>query len=593
MARHLRTPLGPFRWVVLVVFTGLLLWLAIAGAPSSSASAKAIDLPGIEICPKNAPFATTPESGLAGLLGERPLQITTDNTPQHIWTTGGFSGMRARTYDLGCAIDPTSWSRVTSANADSGVSNAFLSIGDGVVSLTDSIDRRAWEPGWTLSFLDGFARHVSSLVGTILLLPYLGLALLLATILLLWRSHRGDMSGAATNVGWIFVVMTITSLILISPVMIAKAGQGVGSQAVALMNGGPNASDAATNQIVYNVEYQGFLRRNFGSAESEVGKKYGPDLLAAARVSWAEMDAIAALPEGQRSDAREKLTKAKEKDFKEIAEKVKDADPTAYRYLTGAQFGSFETIIELLFIGASCFFRLAAAVLMVTCAISLAVLAVIWLVLTPLIVLPAIGRHTGRDMGIGLINNAVTAIKYVLMAAAGSWLFGLYAQAAMAPGIGVAWSLLLLIIGTVLAWTAIRPDRKFLSILSLGRVNGYGYIGRLVKTLAAAYVGGWAAGATVNRHNDEREEQQQEPERLSENVSSPRIVQADIFHPAQPFRPETATHVDGEPIMGSIVNALPSGLPLYERSTPEPPADTAASPYVPYERADDNEGAQP
>lgn len=575
------------RWVAVLLTMFAALALALAS------SAKAVGIPGTDICPKTAPFAQTPETGLAGMLGERPKQITTDNNPEHIWSTGGFAGMRSHTYDLGCAIDPTSWGRITSTNTESGIANAFLTVGDAVVSLTDSIDRRAWQPGWIVSFLNDFVNGATGTIINEVLLPWLTVAITLAAALLLWRSHKGDYSAAATNVGWVFVVMVITSFLLISPLLAAQSAQKGGGAVVAMMNGGSNASDAATNKIVQNVEYQGFLRRNFGTAENPLAKEYGPRLLASTRVSWAEMDAIEKLPADKQSKARDELADTKEKDFKDIASKIKDADKTTYRYIQGAEPQAWETIVELAFIVCSSGFRLAAAVLMVTCAVVLGLLAMLWLMATPAIVLPKIGSHTGQQMGLGMINSGVMAVKYVLMAALGSWLFSVYAQAAMKPGLGLGWSLLMLLIGTGIAWTLIRPDRKFLEIVSLGRVDGYGYTGTLLKGFLASYLGArMGSKAGVESAEKDQDEPVQEPERLSENViQQPEVVQATIYNPTPPFRAEQPTTVDAEPVMGSVVPSLPSGQPVYERGDSVPPPDAAQSPYTPYERSDDNEGA--
>lgn len=578
-----------FRWAFLMA-----LFTLVFCAPASASPQRAPDIPGIEICPKEAPFAATPESGLAGLLGERPVKITTDNSPEHIWTTGGFAGLRSHTYDLGCAMDPTSYTRVTYARMDSSITNAITSIGDSIVSLTDSVDRRAWEPGWVVSFLQDFATRATGIINTTILIPFLGLGLLATTALLLFRAHHGDIGTAASAVGWTLIVMTVSSLLLLSPLLASKTAQMTGGATVAALNNGANPSDAATNQIVKNVQYQGWLRRNFGSAQTWVGTKYGPDLLASTRVSWAELDRINALPVDDQPDARKELTDRKAEEFKAIAEKIENKDPIAYRYVTGEEAGSAETLVELLFVLASCAFRLAASVLMIICTITLVLLAIIWLVAAPIIVLPSVGRFSGQEMGMSLANSAVRALGYVLAAAIGSWLFGIYLQAAMAPGMTLWWSLLMLVLGSGIAWTVIRPDRKFLSIVSLGRVDGYGYVGRLLTSAAIAYFTGRIAGRTAAREVLDDDE---EPERLSEDVSQPtRTVHANIYNPARPFVPETPTTVDAEPLQGKVIQSLPSGVPAYERSTgeqetPAPPPDGASSPYTPYERTDDNEGA--
>lgn len=564
----------------LALLAGLFL---LSTSPARAAGA-GVDIPGVDVCPKNAPFAATPESGLPGLLGERPIHITTDNSPDHIWSTGGFAGLRSHTYDMGCALDPTSWVRIANANTDSRISNTITSAGDSVVALTDSVDRRAWQPGWVISFLDEFARRATGVVNTEIMLPFLGLTIIASVGIMIFRSHRGDISASASSTGWIFVVLLISTLVVSAPLMIAKVGQSSTGMVVAALNSGDDPSDAATNKIVKNVAYQAWLRHTFGTAESATAVKYGPSLLASTRVSWAELDAINASKD--QGKAREALTKVKAKQYKDIAAKVEQEDPTAYQYLTGREMTGGESLAQLAFMIAASMFRLAVSILMITATITLVLLAIMWLVLTPLIIMPRIFRFSGQEIGMGLINSAVKAIGFVLAAAVGSWLFGVYLQSAMAPGMSLWWSLLLLIIGSGIAWTTIRPDRKFLSIVSLGRVDGYGYVGRMLRGFAMAYIGGRIAGRTIAEHDEKDEEDTPSP--------APQVVQATIFNPARPFVAETATHVDGEPLQGRVVQSLPSSA-FYERptGTPNPPPDAARSPYEPYVRTDDddNEGA--
>jgi len=590
---------GFHRYVRLTQLSVVLMLVAFAliiHATSAHASAPAgIDVPGVEVCPKEAPFAQTPESGLAGLLGERPLKITTDNSPDHIWTTGGFAGLQSNTYDLGCGMNPGNWVKITSAHTGSSMSNFFLSAGDAMVSLTDSIDRRAWQPQWLLSFLDDFMFRVTGMANTLILLPFLGLALALVGVILVWKSNDGDYAAAATSVGWIFIVLAITSMLVTTPLIVAKFGTSVGSTSVAVLNGGANASDAVTNQVVKNVEYQGWLRRNFGPSDTEVGKKYGPELLAASRVSWAELDRVNALPADKQSQARADLTDAKAKKFKDIAAKVKDEDPTAYKYLTGEIIGTQESIVEVIFLFMACALRMMVAILMIACVISLALISILWVLLTPVLIQPPFKMLDGRTLGTGLLNGSMRALLYVGEAALGAWLYGFFLQSCMAPGLNLWWALLLLTIGTLIAWFMIGPMGKLLAILSLGKADtGASYVGKAVKGALMAWGGGLIAGLaaakSVNDHEDE--ERAAAPERLSETIQQPQVVHATVYNPWEHQMDDTV-RTEHFP---DADRTLPTGgtpeLPMYRRGAePAPPPDETASPYATYERSDDNEGA--
>lgn len=585
MSKHRAQRMSWIRVVLLLAFLAGLCVLALASATKASAASTGV--PFIDVCPKEAPFAATPDSGLAGMLGERPLQITTDNSPEHIWSTGGFAGLDSHVYDLGCAVDPTSWARVMGASSDSKITNMIGEVGDGLTALTDSVDRRAWQPGFITSFLKDFASRATGVIETEIVIPFLAVGLVLAVGLLLWKTHDGAMGAAASGVGWIFVVITITGLILLTPLLASTTGQQVGGGLVGVLNGGSSASDAQTNQIVKNVQYQSWLRRNFGSTETAVGKAYGPDLLASTRVSWAEMDAITALPADKQGAAREALTKKKAEQFKALAQKVKDEDSTAYKYLTGEMSGSVGALADLAFKVAGNAMRLMVALLMITATLTIFLLGIIWTVATPVIILPRIGRFTGQEMGMSLINGAVRAVMIVLVAAVGSWLFGIYLQACLAAPT-MWWSLLLLVIGTGIAWAVIGPIEKFKAIVTLGRSDGRSILAKYLGGLALAYVGGRIGGRAAGKEINDADEDQPVA-RMSEDQPS-RVVYANVYTPTRPFVPETPTTVDAEPIQGTVVGALPSG-PVYERGPAAPPDAANASPYEPYERTDNREGA--
>jgi hypothetical protein len=593
MAKHKGN--GPRYALLLLVLVavGMLIGVAYAGA-AKAAPPKTPNIPGIETCPKEAPFAHTPEDGMAGLLGERPLKVTTDNSPEHIWSTGGFAGLKAHAYDMGCSWDPSKWIRISNANAGAGVTNTFLSLGDSMVSMTDSLDRRAWSPGWLMSFMDNFAQQAVGTANKELILPYAGAALALVTLMMLLKAHDGNYSRVATGSGWIIVVLAVTALLLTAPLTVSKIGAATGSEFAATLNGGPNASDAITNRVVYNVQYQGWLRRNFGTSESEVAKKYGPALLASTRVSWAELDAVKAKPAAQQAKAREDLTKTKAEQFKDLASKVEKEDKTAYKYLTGEMISVHQSVIEAIFLFFASAMRLSVALLMIASVIALGVLGTLWVVLTPILMLPEHKRWSGQRMGMGMIGKAMLAVKFVLEGALVAWLFGIFLQACMAPGLGLGWGLVLMIIGTIVGFGALAPIKKTRGILALGYIKGNNFtskIGQAVKGAAKAYLTGTIAAMAVNKRNDERAEEKEE-EKLSENRPQPQIVEATIFNPGsgpEMWSESQYTAYADRTLPGGGPQPLPAA-PLYQRGA-TPPKDETQSPYRPYERSDDNEGA--
>lgn len=580
MNRHLKRPTFRwFSWVILMTFVGLLVGLV------GAQKADAVDLPGVEVCKKTAPFAQTPQQGLAGALGERPVVVTNSLKPSEIWSTGGFAGLRTSVYDLGCGVDPTTWSRVASANSDAGAANGFTSLGNALVAITDSVDRRAWSPGWITSFLEDFARQVTGQANVKILIPYLGVGILLTILVLLYRSSDGDYTAAAQAIGWTVVVITITTMLLASPMAASRAAQQAGGLAVSTLHGGTSASDAQTNEIVEHIQYQGWLRRTFGSEVSPAALQYGPALLASTRVSWTELDAINRLAPADQPKARTALTEKKAEQFVDIAEKIKDMDPGAYRYLTGEESAWGEALLELAFVVASSVFRLAVGILMITCVVMLTVLAVAWVIISVILPLPKIFNFSGRELGMLIINNAVAGLRYVLEAALASWVFGIYLQACLGPGIKPFWSLVLLIIGTGIAWTLIAPIAKFKAIATLGRARGDSATARWLKTLFSTYIGARLAGVTLPAKSAP-EESTVTPAAAPTESRPLDTVYATVYVPPTP---PVAT------IEGTIVPAIGPGV--YSRPDPEPgpgplPPPDDSKVYRIYSDDDDNEGAR-
>lgn len=496
----------------IAIFAALAAALLLAfTAPSAKAAPSGLPL--IDVCPKNAPIATLPNEGIVGVVGEQPQQIKSFS-PETVWSNGGFAGMYTSTYDLGCASNPASYVKIGKGTTNSTVTNAILGIGYMSTSITDSIDRRAWAPQWIAVFLGDFADRAADVISLKIIYPLLGLGLLFSSGWLLFRFRSGNIAGAASGVMWVFAVLVITAFVLVSPTFTASSSQRAGDAAVSTLNAGDNASDSSTDRIVEAVHYQGWLRRTFGTSDSAVAKKYGPALLQSERISWPE------LAVNNDPDELKALRIEKSKQFKEIASDVKAQDPGAYRWLTGEADGSGIALTEMLYALVASFFRFAVDLLLIMATILLAVLALIWLAASPYIVTP-----TGRATGIGMLNSTVRALVYVLEAAIGSWLFGVYMQVSMQPGQSTWWSMLLLFVGSIVAWTMIRPDRKMLALATMGHVRGHGRIVRLLTTMAMAYLGGRAAGRGAARARDEEESEIDLSSGWSEDYTAPPLPQ--------------------------------------------------------------------
>lgn len=578
------------------------------GVGAGSASAQPTGLPIIDICHPDAPTPVGPYEGLGGQLGETPVERTNGTAPDNIYTSGGYGGLLSNNYDLGCAMDPSTYAAVTKGTADQTATNFFVQTGIAITALTDSVDRRAWNPEWITNFLGSFASRAAGILELRIWFPILGLGLLVATLILLVKHRAGDIAGAAAGVGWVFIVLAIGTFVIASPTLISSTTQEVGSAGItALYNGSGKPSDAVTDRVTSAVLYQGWLRRTFGSEQSAVAKTYGPRLFEASRITYNDLDRIAAVKKDDQGDEFRKVLEEKSDDYKDIAEKVKDADPTAYKWLQGKAERNGVAMIEMLFALVASFFRLAADLLVVMATILLAMLGLAWVGMSPWIL-----TAYGRAIGLALLDNSARAIGYIMVGAGGSWGFTIYAEAAMAQGMSPWWSILLLLLGTAIFWSFIRPDRKALSLLSAGRVDGGSKLLRTIGHMAMAYFGGRVAGAAAA--SEIREDQEEPATQRSEDQSRPAPAFAivnGIVEP-EPVRkypvPAASRTLTAEPeyVEAEIIDetwdraalprgafSMPAGRVPYERPATDeggasedfvaPPAGSTGD-VVPYER---------
>lgn len=595
--------LGRRGWLRLIALGGavaaFLVLLAIA-FPGESKAAGLRDggFPGVDICAKNPPIPALPTEGLPGLLGERPVHVTNDDDPAHIWSTGGFAGLQVHPYDLGCALDPSSWTKIMNANTDATLSNGVGGGGQVLTSLSDSMDRRAWQPGYVLSFLSSFAERASQVANLRIVGPLLGAGLIAAAILVAWRNSKtGNMKAAASSFGWVLFVVTVSAGLIAAPLLITDSATKVGSFATGVLNGSAAASDGATNSIVESVHYQGWLRRTFGSGETEAADVYGMKLLDSQRITWTEYDKAQALKGDARKEYVEKLLKRKNDEYKDVAAKIKDQYPMAYKVLTVENSQGGVSFVEVAFSIAANAFRIACDLLVIVCLLIVCLLGVLWLALTPWIVTP-----WGEAFGRSEITNVVRAMKYVCEAALASWGFTIYLQAALAPGMTIWWSLLLLIVGAGIAWLLLAPFKKITALLTLGRVKGHSFFATMLKTALLGAVAGKIGGKAAAKVIEEEKPKASEDAPAPVPTPAPAPVHS-IYTPDAVFDPQTRTHFTPNPGAGlppAATGALPSGAPVYQRTAddmpPVPPPNATTAPeegFQPYQRADndDNEGA--
>jgi hypothetical protein len=572
------------------------MFYAIGSAPQASA---AVDIPGVDLCDKGTPYAATPTEGIVGATSERPITIArgaSESDPNHVWAAGGFAGLSSTTYDLGCGMDPTTWSSRVSSGTDTSISNFIVSIGQSMTSLSNSLDRRAWQPDWITTLMSGFADRSAFTIQARIWAPWMAVAFAFTAGLIAWRNyHDGNVSGAARSSGWTMFVVVVSCAILSSPLWLSMTVAQAGGFAAATIHGGTNGSDAATESIVTSVHYQGWLRRTFGSDSPDTAKRYGMELLNSSRITWSELDAINSIKDDkERSKARQALDNKKRERFEKVTDEIKNGeykDALAYRNITGSRERIGSALLETVAACSAGVYRIVVALLMILCAIVMVVLAILWLVSTVWIISPR-----GEDLGREMIKSATLCLRAVVLSVFASWLFDAYLYGALQPNTPFWWSVVLILLGTVIAWSLLRPDRKALEILTLGKVRGYGQTGRWLMTLGASYLGGRVAGAAAAKAL--------QPKPAAAQPSAPTIA-----HPLPPVGtayatvtvPPRPTYISGA-VAASPSAPLALGGGVYQRrpdsgaATYAPPPDASSGYGEPYQRidsdSDDMDGAR-
>ncbi len=441
-----------------IVLTALALLLGL-GAPATA-------LPDFGCPPgvpdsKVAPSPQVPGRGLSGSMLPAPAEPTTADpfaagSDTSIYEAYGLAGLRWHTYDLGCggsAANP-------SAAADTSVANLlFTTVPVGVTAIAGALASSVYDPTW-LAVFDDPMREISHGLRDAFYAPLAPLALIVAGIALMWSARRAQFGAAATSMMFIAIAIGVVSVATAVPTRLGGAADTAMTGTTAYINASLSgredvAADPEAEAIapfVDNVLYPRWVAGTLGDSDSETARTYGPDLFRASAFSWAE----AAEAEGNPERARE-LVEAKQQLWTETAEQIKNADPDAYEYLTGARQNRFgEAVASTLAVGVL-LFPIAAFLLMVTgyVLIRLTVMtAPVWATLAMLPNMSGLLPGAAKLLLAAVINPLVAAVGATLTIKVTSLL--------IAPDSPVPlWlGLILALIVCVLAWAALKPFRR-------------------------------------------------------------------------------------------------------------------------------------
>ncbi len=287
----------------------------------------------------------------------------------------------------------------------------------------------------------------------------------------------------------------------------------------------------AVAPFVDHVLYKHWLAGQLGSSDTPTATKYGPILFKAKTVSWAEAKAIKGDP-----DATRDLFKNKMESWEDTAETIKDEDPDAYAYLTGARTNRIGEALWTLAGTYTLLFPIFAFLLMMA-----GYLVVRFIVMTApawatIAIIPAL-QGTLRSA----LSVVAAAIINPIIMAAGASISVLVTGFLLNPDTGLGWlGLLLSVLFSALMWIVLKPYRRLTSLATGNPIADTGDTLLAWRTratgfarTAAATAFGTAAGQALA---DDDENNPATTNTTTANPNTPTTVPADQYR-----RPEISS----------------------------------------------------
>ncbi len=393
-----------------------------------------------------APEPDRPASGLVGLLDPTPPGT---GDPASVYGEVGYAGTTWRTYDLCNRPD------ATTASTDTWVGNTLFNVAKVIVGAANGLH---YQLG-SADQLDGLDDLLHDGVGAMyrsVFTTWVGVALLVLAIGVLWLAARGDLARQAQKMAVAVGALAVAGLVYTAPVSLLKASDAVLFDGISAMQQGfltelgAGDPDTLPETLTQEIVYANWVRGQFGSTEVPQARDLGRDLLRSQTFTRAEVAA------GQ--DTAETATKKKQQ-FTELTKKLGDRLPQ-FQGIAGSRVGTGGTaLLQSVTLAAFP----AAAKLVVFVAMIILRLLVLF---APLIAVVAIMRS---DVVVGLFRVVagvlVNAVLAAALAAAHAWLVVMMLR----PGSGVAPVLTLIVAAVVSAlfWMLVRPMRRLFTLGSM------------------------------------------------------------------------------------------------------------------------------
>ncbi|MFI5752450.1 hypothetical protein ACIBBE_42890 [Streptomyces sp. NPDC051644] len=481
---------------------------------------------------KAPPELEAPGQGILGWIDSGPDKAPAARNPKaanadaYIYEQYGYAGLRWSTYDLGCG----GALRNPMSATDNWFANRVFTFSKAWTALTVVLRQYATSDD-LFNSLNPVVEQATHAVRDAVYSPWIGTSLLLLGTVIIYQARKKNLPDVTSQIAWALLVMTVATGVASYPVEASKmADKAINStisaidQAFASVD--LNSSDSGSNQassngataiqasyradqggqaspystpsgdrvqdssahgnmLVHSVLYQQWLRGELGDDDSTVARKYGFELFDAQALTWRETR----LPDAERA----KVIHGKQQRFGELAEKIKDEDPTAYAHLTGKEDGRLGAAFIAQFqAAASNLFSMAADLVIIGGKLSLKFLVIMFPALA------VIGLHR-RSSGIvkTAFNSALAAVINVPVFAMGGAVDVLVVREISDPQLDIpAWlKVVLLLLVSYVLWKMLRPLTRLSAMFNPSHnylADGGSALtapGRLAKGAAKYYLG--------------------------------------------------------------------------------------------------------
>lgn len=429
---------------------------------------------------KTVPVAESPTDGISGWLlpaPKSPPRSVDKTSGTSLLQNFGVSGLSWFTFDDDCDYGVGGITDKPGETTN-GVASAVFLPGVLIAAATVSAGNAFGNPDW-LEFLNPILGEVSKALSEAFTQPLMPLFVIITAIVAMLAASAGKLSKVLRAGVFVLLGLAVVGLTVGYPVKAATVVDDTVSSLVltgqqTIVTGKdsePSAADreqpgaAFVGPLYKSLVWDTWLRGQLGSDDSAVAKKYGYALYEARTLTYAEKATVDRDPKGAGADVFE----AKSKKFKEVADKIKDEDPSAYNVLTSSNFGQrFGLAIGSSGIALTAFsLPFLSFVLLLLCFLYWRFTVMLGPMLgAVMVMMHSVARSVAKKLGAVVLNTVMFGI--------GAGVYVAMARFVTSSTLPFGWQVLCLAVLTVVGWVILHPIR---ALTKFTEINTPGYDG--------------------------------------------------------------------------------------------------------------------